>query len=181
MLRKDIPFSWTDKEDRAFKSLVTAFTSAPILRHFEPGTPIVIETDASDFAIAGVLSQPDSVNRLHPIAFYSRKMQDAELNYDIFNKEMLAIIESIRVWRPYLEGARDIIAFTDHRNLESFTVEKELNRRQARWMETLSHYDLKIIYRPGSKMGKPDAMSRRPDYQVGSKAWLFATRPIYCA
>src|ERR1700691_462644 len=78
---------------------------------------------------------------------------------------MLAIVNAFKEWRAYLEGAQhQIKVYTDHRNLEYFTTTKSLNRRQARWSELLSNYDFIIIYRPGPKNGKPDALSRHPDY-----------------
>ena len=84
-------------------------------------------------------------SKLHPIAFYSRKFSGAEINYDIHDKELLAIIASFKEWRVYLEGAKHKIqVFTDHKNLLYFTSTKELNRRQVRWSEELSVYDFQI-------------------------------------
>jgi hypothetical protein len=83
-------FTWGDKEDKAFQELKQAFTSEALLYHFDPNKPLILETDASDFAIAGILSQQYEMD-LHPIAFYSRDMIPAELNYEIHDKEMLAI------------------------------------------------------------------------------------------
>src|SRR5712664_1710078 len=92
---KDTPFSWDPDNMKAFKALKHAFTMAPILAHFNPDNPIVVETDASDYAIAAIISQisPDDGD-IHPIAFYSHSMQPAELNYEIYNKELLAIFEA---------------------------------------------------------------------------------------
>ena len=96
------------------------FTMAPIFWHFDPAIPTVMETDASDFAIGAVLSQQVE-GRLHPVAFHSRKMDKAKINYDIHDKEMLAVVSAFKEWRRYLEGARfQIIVYTDHKNLEYF-------------------------------------------------------------
>ena len=170
LLRKEVKFVWGDSESAAFNTLKEAFTSAPILQHFQPSKSIIIESDASDYAIAGVLSHPGNNNQLHPVAYYSRKLQPAELNYEIYDKEMLAIVEAFKHWRAYLEGASQISVFTDHKNLEYFTSSKVLNRRQARWAELLAHFDFKITYRPGTSMGKPDALTRRQHLQGGSRA-----------
>jgi RNase H-like domain found in reverse transcriptase/Integrase zinc binding domain/Chromo (CHRromatin Organisation MOdifier) domain/Integrase core domain len=171
LLQKDRPFAFDEAARQTFRQLKTAFTSAPVLAHFHPDRPSTLETDASDYAIAAVLSQPDANNILHPVAFYSRKLTPAELNYEIHDKEMLAIIVAVKEWRAYLEGAsHPFVVCSDHRNLEYFTTTKVLNRRQSRWAELLANYDFKIIYRPGTTMGKPDAMSRRPDFSEGSKA-----------
>jgi len=123
-----------------------------------------METDASDFAIGAVLSQQVE-GRLHPVAFHSRKMDKAEINYEIYDKEMLAVVSAFKGWRRYLEGVRfQIIVYTDYKNLEYFATTKVLNRRQALWAQELAGYDFKIGYRPGSQNGKPDALSRQPEY-----------------
>jgi len=171
LLQKGRTYNFDDDARQAFQRLKTAFTSAPVLAHFQPDRPSTIETDASDFAIAAVISQPDNNGVLHPIAFHSRKLTPPELNYEIYDKEMLAIVTAFKEWRAYLEGAaHPITVYTDHRNLEYFTETKVLNRRQARWSELLANYNFTIVYRPGKTMGKPDAMSRRHDLSEGSKA-----------
>jgi hypothetical protein len=164
LTRKDQPYLWTEKCQDVFDLLKRAFTEAPVLAHFNPESPIVLECDASDYAMAGIISQQDSLGEIHPIAFFSRSMQPAELNYDIYDKELLAIVECFRVWRPYLEGSRYTIqVYTDHNNLQYFTTTKQLSRRQARWSEKLSSFDYIINYRPGRLGGKPDALTRRSD------------------
>ena len=162
---KNVPFVWNEKCQSAFDPLKSSFTSAPILAHFDPENPIVLETDGSEYAIAGILSQVNHfTNELHPIAFYSRSMQPAELNYDIYDKELLAIYESFRHWRAYLEGAQHVIlVVSDHNNLQYFMTTKQLSRRQARWAEFLSGFNYVIRFRPGRLGSKPDALTRRPD------------------
>jgi hypothetical protein len=170
LTKKDIGFTWDDKAQAAFDTLKRSFTDASMLRHFDPTLPSTMETDASDYAIAGILSQPDSKGILHPVAFFSRKMTPPELNYEIHDKEMLAIIESFREWRQYLECTGEpITVLTDHRNLEYFMSTKQLNRQQARWLVFIADFNFKITYRPGTQGGKPDAMTRRPDYHPTSK------------
>lgn len=158
-------FRLTPEGLRAFNVLKARFASAPILKHFDPNKPAILETDASDFAIGAVLSQVHD-KRSHPVAFYSRKMSPAEINYDIHDKEMLAIVAALEEWRHYLQGGRfPTTIFTDHKNLEYFMTTKVLNRRQARWAERLSEYDFSIIYRKGSSNGKADSLSRRSEYR----------------
>jgi hypothetical protein len=157
---------WTDEAERAFTEPKQRFTSASILAHFDPARQVIVETDASDFALGAVLSQRDDENRLHPVAFHSRKFSPAEINYEIHDKELLAVVDSFKHWRRYLKGAAyQVQVFSDHQNLEYFTTTKVLNRRQARWAQELSGIDFKIFYRPGTKNGKPDALSRRPEYR----------------
>jgi enoyl-CoA hydratase/carnithine racemase len=99
----------------------------------------------------------------HSIAFYSASMNSAEQNYEIHDKEMLAIIRALQEWRPELEGIRQVGPFeviTDHRALQYFMTSKKLNARQARWAEFLSRFDFQIQYRPGKENTLADALSR---------------------
>ena len=150
LTRKDVPWNFDDRCRAAFESLKLSFTSAPILSHYVPDRPLVVETDASDYAITGILSQYEPDGEIHPIAFFSRSLQAAELNYDIHNKELLAIFSCFKAWRHYLEGTTtpiDIV--TDHKNLEYFSMTKMLTRCQAHWSEFLSGFNLVIRFRPG--------------------------------
>lgn len=154
-------FRWTEKCQDAFEELKKAFTEAPILAHYDPTLETWVETDSSDYVVAGVLSQMhDGV--LKPVAFFSRKMNPAECNYMIYDKELLAIINSFENWRPELTGAHEKVkVLSDHQNLEYFMTTKELNRRQVRWAELLSEFNFKIKFRPGKQGAKPDALTRR--------------------
>ena len=163
LLKKANQFSWTDNAKAAFEKLKTLFTSAPILRHFDPALETFLHADASGFAISGIISQPHE-GRLHPVAFWSRKCIPAECNYDIQDRELLAIVECMKHWRHYLEGSRHPVkVLTDHKNLETLMSTKALNRRQARWAEFLSGYNFILTPIPGTK-NPADGLSRRPDY-----------------
>ena len=172
LLRKNRRFQWTSGAQAAFDSLRNSFTTAPALRHFDPSLPTILEADASDYAVGAVISQRDPESgRLHPITFHSRKFNSAELNYEIYDKEMLAIVETMDHYRHYFEGlGQTTTIFSDHRNLLWFTETKVYNRRQARWAEKMSRFDFKIVFRPGKQGGKPDALSRRPDYTLWNDA-----------
>jgi hypothetical protein len=143
--------------------MVIAFTTALALRHFDYEREVIIETDASDYVSAGVLSQRDNEGVLHPVAYYSKKHSPAECNYDIYDKELMEIIKTLKEWRPEREGAAyPLQLITDHKNLEYFMPKKHLNRRQVRWCEFLTRFDYEIVYRPGKSNGKADALTRRP-------------------
>lgn len=158
-------FEWTIEAQEAFSELRRAFTTAPILQNFDPESPAILEADASDFALGAVVSQKGKDGRVHPIAFYSRKFNPAEINYEIYDKEMLAIVDSMEHYRHYFEGlGHRTTIYSDHHNLLWFTETKVYNRRQVRWAEKLSKFDFIIVFRPGKEGGKPDALSRRPDY-----------------
>jgi hypothetical protein len=138
------------------------FTSTPVLARFDPDCDVIVETDASDYVSAGVLSQYDDDGILHPVAYFSKKHSPAECNYEIYDKELMAIIRTLEEWRPELQSVINPIHIpSDHKNLEYFTTTKLLNRWQARWSQLLSQFNFKIVYRPGPAGGKPDALTRR--------------------
>jgi RNase H-like domain found in reverse transcriptase len=120
LMKKDAKFEFDAPPQATFSQLKHAFTSAPILPHFDPHLDAIIETDASDLAISAILSQRhDDV--LHPVAFMSRKMAPAELNYDVHDKELLALVSAVKLWRHYLEGLdKPFKILTDHEGLRSF-------------------------------------------------------------
>jgi len=164
LTRKGASWDWSNKADAAFRSLKQSFTEAPVLTHWSPDNPMLVETDASDYALAGIISAITPDGEIHPIAFHSRTFTETECNYDTHDKELLAIFESFKVWRHYLEGSQHRIdVVTDHKNLEYFSTTKMLTRRQACWSEYLSTFNLTIRFRPGKLGGKPDALTRRPD------------------
>ena len=121
LTRKGQLFVWSEEADMAFKNLKKAFTSAPILAHVDPEKPFIIEADASDFALGSILSQQGNDEKLHPVAFHSRKFDVAEINYEIHDKELLAIVDSFMQWRHFLEGSsHQVTVFSDHKNLAYF-------------------------------------------------------------
>ena len=96
------------------------------------------------------------------MVYRSKTLQDAECNYDIHDKELLAIIQAFTEWKRYLRGSpKPVRVLTDHKNLVTFMKTKELSERQARWKILLSQYNFRIEYRPGKEGGKPDALTRR--------------------
>jgi hypothetical protein len=107
-------------------------------------------------------------------------MEPAEKNYDIHDKELLAVVEAFKHWRPYCHGVKyPILVFTDHQNLRNFTTSKILNQRHVHWAEKLSEFDFQIVYQAGSKNGTPDTLNRRPEYAVrgGGKEPITLIKP----
>ena len=103
-----------------------------------------------------------------PVAFISKSLSDTERNYEIHDKEMLAVIKCLEAWRHFLKGAAiKFKIWTDHKNLEYFMKVQKLNRRQARQALYLSRFNFMLKHILGSKMGKADSLSRRPDQKVG--------------
>jgi hypothetical protein len=98
LTRKDAPWNFTDECRKSFETLKKAFTTAPILTHWMPNIPLIVETDALDYAIAGILSIVCLDSEIHPVVFYSRTLTPLELNYDTHDKELLAIHEAFWTW-----------------------------------------------------------------------------------
>ena len=164
LLKKEVKWTWDQDKETAFKDLKRAFASAPVLALFDYDKKTVLETDASDWASGGVLSQYDEAGNLRPVAYFSAKHSAQECNYEIYDKELLAIIKALEEWRPELQGCQEEFeVITDHKNLEYFTTTKSLNQRQVRWSEFLSRFNFRIIYRPGSRATRPDALSRKKE------------------
>ncbi|UTT88107.1 hypothetical protein NDA17_003755 [Ustilago hordei] len=158
-------FELPEEAQQAFHQLIQAFTSAGVLQHFDYHLPTRLETDASDFAIAGVLKQ-EHEGRWHPVAFYSRKMSSAEKNYEIHDKELLAVVACLTQWRHMLAGLpSQLVILTDHEALKYFKSQRRITGRQARWAMLLADFDFILQYRPGDKGGEPDALTRRADMQ----------------
>lgn len=156
-----VSFQWDPAAQRAFALLKERFTTAPILRQPDLTRQFVVEVDASDSGVGAVLSQ-QADGKLHPCAFYSRRLSPAERNYDIGDRELLAVKLALEEWRHWLEGAaQPFIVWTDHKNLEYLRSARRLNSRQARWALFFARFDFTITYRPGSRNVKPDALSRQ--------------------
>lgn len=139
------------------------FVSAPVLFHPDPCRQFIVEIDASDTGVGAVLSQRSPKDqKLHPCAYFSRRLSPAEVNYDIGNRELLAVVLALQEWRHWLEGAEHpFIVWTDHKNLSYLKSAKRLNSRQARWALFLGRFNFVLTYRPGSRNVKPDALSRQ--------------------
>ncbi|KAK3575625.1 hypothetical protein QTP86_031586 [Hemibagrus guttatus] len=139
--------AWMDQARMAFQQLKNCFTTAPILRHPDPDLPFVVEVDAFSSRLRVVLSQ---------------KLTAAEANYDVGNRELLAIKAALEEWCHWLEGAHHPFqVLTDHCNLEYLRGAKRLNTRQARWALFFTRFLFTVTYRPGSKNGKAYALSRQ--------------------
>ena len=164
LLKKDWKFEWTNDCQRAFDELKKRFTEEPVLMMPDQTKPFQIETDASKYATGAVLTQLDTNGDRHPISFISKTLSPAERNYEIYDRELLAIIRALEEWRHYIQGSpHTTIVLSDHKNLTYYRESKKLNRRQARWSLYLSEFDVKLVHTPGNKMIQSDALSRRPD------------------
>ena len=166
LLKKNSKFNWSTETQIAFDNIKSKFSSAPILVYPNRELPFMVETDSSNFAIGAILSQTTPKdNKIHPVAFFSRSLNSAERNYPIYDKELLAIVDALEHWRHLLKGTdTPFTVFSDHRNLLYQKKPEKMTQRLVRWALFLSEFNFKIVYRSGSNNGKPDALSRRPDY-----------------
>lgn len=158
---------------KAFQVLRDRFTSAPVLVLMYPRRWFVAEVYASDIGIGVVLSQRDPIDgRLYPCAYLSHYLSSAECNYNIGNRELLAVKVALEEWRHWLEGADlPFLVWTNHKNLEYLQSAKILNSRQALFC---NQFNFHLSYRPGSKNAKPDALSRfhSPDLDTKGPAFI---------
>ncbi|KAH9657201.1 Endonuclease [Citrus sinensis] len=157
MLKKNRTWHWSEECQRAFEELKKAISEEPILALPDHTKPFKVQTDASDFAIGGVLMQEG-----HPIAFESRKLNDTERRYTVQEKEMTTIIHCLRVWRHYLLGSHFTI-MTDNVATSYFQTQKKLSPKQARWQDFLAKFDYRLEYKPGKANVVADALSRKAE------------------
>ena len=128
--------------------------------------PFVLETDASKVASGVVLRQYDNNRDLKPCGFISKAFSPTEQRYQIYDRELLAIVRALQTWRHYLLGSpHPITLWCDHKNLTYYREPRRLTPRQSGWHLLLSQYDLVIQHQAGTKMVQSDALSRRPDYE----------------
>src|SRR3954466_8049064 len=116
---------------------------APVLAMLKDEEPLMIECNASEGALGAILSQKQE-DKWRPVAFLSKVLNPTEHNYEIYDKELLAIITAFDEWQQYLIGTREIEVCTDHQNLTYFRKPQKLNRRQARWVTKLAQFNFML-------------------------------------
>ena len=168
LTKKDHRWDWTPEVQTSFDNLKWLFLSKPILQLPDFSKLFAIATDASRDASGAILLQTDSNGDWYPCLYLSQTFSPAEQNYDIYDRELLAIIRALKSWRHYLHGSPfPVQVFTNHKNLTYFREAQKLNRRQARWLLDLADFDLKIIHVPGKLLTGPDPLSCHPDLHSG--------------
>ena len=161
LLKKNQQFNWTDDCEQAFEELKKHFMEEPVLMMPDQTKPFQIETDASRYATGAVLTQLDSNGDQHPISFISKTLSPAEWNYEIYDRELLAIIRALEEWRHYIQGSpHTTIVLSNHKNLTYYREAQKLTRQQACWSLYLSKFDVKLIHTPGNKMVQSDTLSQ---------------------
>lgn len=155
---KNKKFIWTEEANKSFEILKLALVSEPVLGNPDFTKPFYIQTDASDFAVAGVLFQRiEECERV--ICYFSKKMTSQQLNYSVTEKEALAVLLSVEKFRPYIDGVRFHV-ISDHASLKWLFDLKNPSGRLARWVMRMQQFSFDVKHRPGSQNVVPDALSR---------------------
>ena len=175
LLKDNVPFIWGNSEEKSFQDLKELLITEPLLIFPDFSKPFIVTIDASGYAIGGILSQ-GPINQDRPIAYTSRTLNTAEVRYDTYEKEALAIVYSVLHFRPYLYG-RKFTLVTDHKPLLWFRNCKDGNARVLRWRLKLAEYEYDVVYKPGKANVNADALSRNPVKitEIEDTAEIFAT------
>jgi hypothetical protein len=170
------PWSWQTDEQTAFEMLRKAMTDKLVLQQPDFTKPFFLLTDASAYGVGAILLQEGGTTdqttnqklRLHPVAYYSATFTETEHNYDIYERELLAIIKAITHWRPYLIWTKEpFTILTDHTNLLHWKSPRKLNRRTACWHGELQDYNFKLHHVPGKLHTAADALLQPPGADEG--------------
>jgi len=128
LVRKEQKWKWEKEQEEAFEKLKAVFTMKPVLAILDIDKEIRVEVNTSDYATGGVLSTKCEDGKWRPVAFISKSLNTMERNYEIHDREMLAVIRCLEAWRHYLEGAKlEFEIWTDHKNLQYFMTSQKLN------------------------------------------------------
>lgn len=167
LLKKDIPFIWSNEQQLSFESLKDKLISAPVLTYPDFTKPFTLTCDASNYAISAILSQ-GPIGKDNPIAYSSRTLNKNEINYSTTEKELLAIIFGCKNFRPYLFGRKFLIV-TDHRPLKWLFNHSDPSSKMQRWRLQLEEFEYEIIYRKGKLNSAADALSRYPVLPISNE------------
>ena len=178
LLRKDQPFIWGETQQQSLDNIKKLVTEHPTLSLPRRDLPYLLQTDASDYALAGALLQQHPEGNYHVICYESRRFRDAERNYTVRDKELLAIVHCLRSWRHLLLGSQFQIQ-TDHKTLEYLQTQASVNQRHARWLELIGEFGaLHIEHISGPRNGLADALSRLDSTHLDSNDHTYGINSI---
>ena len=168
LTKKNHPFSWTLECRRALDTLIDAVTCNPTLAQPDVTLPFFLQVNASAYATGVILTQKDARGKHQAVGFLSKTFNKAECNYDIHDRELLAVFRALTHWRHLLlSSPHEVTVLTDHKNLEYYKEPHHINQRIARYVQCMQDYNFIIKHIPGEN-NKSDALSRRPDYDQGT-------------
>ena len=178
LTKKDIVWKWGDRQQQAFEELKTHMCSEPVLQQPNFEKKFYLQADALLYGMGTVLSQegkhltPTLAKQhkpiLHPIAYYLATFTQMERNYNIYERELLAMMKALAHWRQYLGWTKEpFVIITDHANLQYWKSPKNLNRHTTRWQADLQGYDYEIRHIPSKENIPSDALSQPPGVDQG--------------
>ena len=161
LLKKHVHFKWTQVEQHAFDRLKEALCSDPVLAFPDHNRPFIVHTDASDIGTGAVLSQLDSDEVEHPVAFHSMRYSGAQATYSANRKEALAIFRALEHFAPYLRGQKFLL-YTDNASAAALLTKRDADPMLARWLDFISQFSFEIKHRAGVTNANADGLSRAP-------------------
>lgn len=161
LLRKNVKFVWTKECQESFEKIKTLLCSEPVLKIFDPDLPISIYTDASIKGIGAVLKQEDEKGNSKPVAYFSKKLSEAQKKKKAIYLECLAIKEAVKYWQHWLLG-KEFLVHSDHKPLENLNIKARTNEELGDLTYYLSQYNFKVKYNPGKSNQEADCLSRNP-------------------
>ena len=173
LLGKDCTFQWTVACKDAFKALRALLIKAPVLAFPKEDLPYIVDTDASDYGIGGVLSQ-NIEGTEHVIAYYSKSLNPAQQKYCTTRRELLAVVATLDHFKGYVWGPKFLVR-SDHAALVRLTNLKNIQGMLARWLAKLQQFHFDIVHRPGAQHGNADGLSCCPQCDRGSCAPTMTT------
>jgi len=161
LTKKGTPWEWGARQQEAFENLKEKMCEQPVLANPDPKKTFYLQTDALSMGAGAILSQEGDNGKRRPVAYFLCTFSPAETNYDIYEKEFLAVINAIQNWRAHLIWTEKLFVIeTDHKNLMYWKEPKKLTGRTARWHEKLQDYNFKIVHVQGKDNGPADTLSR---------------------
>jgi hypothetical protein len=167
LTKKDVTFRWTPECRTALNTLIAIILNNPLLKQPDRTKPFTLQVETSAFATGAILTQLDSRGKPCAISFHSKTFSNTERNYDIHDRELLAVIHGLEAWRHLLaDSAHPVTVLTNHKNLEYYSTPQHVNRHVARYIPRLADYNYKLTHFPGTA-NKADPLSWRLDLHPG--------------
>jgi hypothetical protein len=162
LIRKDQFFYWFENCQIAFEQLKKRVIETLVLSYFSLELETFLKSDSFDYVSIEILSQKENDDHIKSIVYFSKTLSFAECNYEIYDKELLAIIRCFEQWRAELKSVKSLInVFIDHKNLKYFMITKKLNKKQAKWAKFLIEFDFKITYQSEKRNDKANSLIKR--------------------